>query len=113
MTTTSFDAWQGGVTALDVWTSSCLSASALKERQATRLAALLKSSVQHSPLYRGMAAHRDPHRLSLGDFLVVTKSELMQRFDEWVTDPELHLDELRRFVADSSRIGEDYLGRYQ
>lgn len=110
---TSFDAWQGGVTAFDVWASSCLPASVLKERQSTRLSALLQSAAWHSRLYRDIAGLRDRRPLTLDDFPVVTKPQLMRRFDDWVTDPELHLDELRRFLADSSRIGEDYLGRYQ
>ncbi|MFM9916745.1 MAG: phenylacetate--CoA ligase family protein [Rhizobacter sp.] len=111
--TFSFDAWLGGVTALDVWSSVDLSASALLQRQSIRLAGLLESAVNHSPLYRGIAGHMDSRRLSLDDFPVVTKTQLMQRFDEWVTDPDLHLDELRRFIADRELIGEDHLGRYQ
>lgn len=113
MTWTGFDAWQGGATALDVWSSSGLPAAVLMERQSTRLAALLRWSVQQSPLYRDIARHLDPARLSLGDFPVVTKPQLMRRFDEWVTDPELRLDELRCFIADRDRIGDDHLGRYQ
>ena len=113
MVWTSFDALQGGATALEIWSSSGLPASVLKQRQSERLAALLRSAVQHSPLYRGMARHLDARRLRLDDFPVVTKSELMHRFDEWVTDPALRLDELLRFLADRERIGEDHLGRYQ
>jgi phenylacetate-coenzyme A ligase PaaK-like adenylate-forming protein len=40
------------------------------------------------------------------------KAELMARFEDWVTDPALRLDALRRFTADPKRIGEPYLGRY-
>ncbi|HWS74115.1 MAG TPA: AMP-binding protein, partial [Quisquiliibacterium sp.] len=31
---------------------------------------------------------------------------------EWVTDPRIRLDEVRRFIADPARIGEPYLDRY-
>ncbi|MDO9316255.1 MAG: phenylacetate--CoA ligase family protein [Burkholderiaceae bacterium] len=113
MTLTHFNAWQCGATALDVWSSSGLSAPALMQRQAVRLADMLRWAVKRSPLYRGMAGRIDPSRLNLDDFPVVTKPELMGQFDEWVTDPELRLDELRRFIADHDRIGEDHLGRYQ
>ena len=42
----------------------------------------------------------------------VDKRELMQRFDEWVTDPRLRLAELRGFVADASRIGDVFEGDF-
>ncbi len=105
--------WQGGLTALDVWASSCLPAAVLVERQAARLAALLRRAVRQSPLYREIAGDRDATRLQLSDFPVMTKRRLMERFDDWVTDPALRLADLREFVADRGRIGDDYLGRYQ
>ena len=105
--------WQGGLTALDVWASSCLPGSVLMQRQAARLDALLGHAVRCSPLYRELAAGMDARALALNDFPVVTKRELMARFDDWVTDPALRLADLRRFVADPERIGDDYLGRYQ
>ena len=106
-------AWQGGLTAVDVWTSSCLPGSVLMQRQAARLDALLSHAVRCSPLYRELAVGMDVSALELSDFPVVTKRELMPRFDEWVTDPALRLADVRRFVADTDRIGDDYLGRYQ
>lgn len=42
----------------------------------------------------------------------MTKRELMHQFDDWVTDPHLKLDTLRRFVADPNNIGQPHLGRY-
>lgn len=36
----------------------------------------------------------------------------MARFDDWVTDPQLKLSELRAFTADPARIGGPYLGKY-
>ena len=36
----------------------------------------------------------------------------MDHFDDWVTDPQLKLSELRAFTADPERIGEPYLGKY-
>jgi phenylacetate-coenzyme A ligase PaaK-like adenylate-forming protein len=43
---------------------------------------------------------------------VVSRHELMERFDDWVTDPQLTLAGLRAFIADPKRIGESYLGKY-
>jgi phenylacetate-coenzyme A ligase PaaK-like adenylate-forming protein len=42
----------------------------------------------------------------------VAKTDLMTRFDEWVTDPAVHRHDLEAFIADPSLIGHDYLGRY-
>jgi phenylacetate-coenzyme A ligase PaaK-like adenylate-forming protein len=42
----------------------------------------------------------------------VTKQELMENFDEWVTDPEVTRDGVERFVGDRNLIGTRYLGRY-
>lgn len=42
----------------------------------------------------------------------VTRRMLMSRFDDWVTDPRLKLDELSTFLADPLRIAEPYLGTY-
>ena len=58
--------------------------------------------------YRGLPAGRlDPAALP-----VVTKRALMNRFDDWVTDPALDLAGVTAFLADREHIGERYLGRY-
>jgi phenylacetate-coenzyme A ligase PaaK-like adenylate-forming protein len=36
----------------------------------------------------------------------------MSRFDDWVTDPAIRLPDVQAFVADRTRIGEAFLGRY-
>jgi hypothetical protein len=36
----------------------------------------------------------------------------MASFDEWVTDPEIRLDDVIAFITDREHIGERYLGRY-
>lgn len=43
---------------------------------------------------------------------VVTKAEMMRDFDQWVTDPSVHLDDVEAFISDPTRIGCDYLDRY-
>ena len=43
---------------------------------------------------------------------VVTKSELMARFDDWVTDPEVTKAAVETFAAEPTRVGERFLGRY-
>ncbi|MDM0078855.1 hypothetical protein QTH90_30925 [Variovorax sp. J2P1-59] len=48
----------------------------------------------------------------LADLPIARKAELMQRFDDWVTDPTLRLDALRRFVSDRLCIAAPFLDRY-
>ena len=48
----------------------------------------------------------------LDELPVVHRADLMQHFDDWVTDPCLKLAELQAFTADPARIGEAYLGRF-
>jgi phenylacetate-CoA ligase len=77
-----------------------------------RLAALLAHAQRHSPYYRrhwqaGAQGPQDWQSLP-----PVHKADLMAHFDDWVTDPALKLHELQAFLADPSRIGQDYLGRY-
>lgn len=84
----------------------------IAERQRTRLANLVRLARERSPyyreLYRGLPSSvQDPRLLPH-----VTKPDLMRRFDDWVTDPDVTLDGVRAFVADPSQVGALYLGRY-
>ncbi len=86
---------------------------ALARRQRERLAALVRYARTASPYYRrlyeGLPARvTDPRLLP-----PVTKRDLMDHFDEWVTDPDVTLAALRRdFLSDPSLVGSRYLGRY-
>lgn len=80
--------------------------------QRLRLGQLLDHAVQHSRFY---ARHWGALRPSLAHWSglpPVHKAVLMADFDDWVTDPRLRLDEVRRFIADPARIGTEYLGAY-
>jgi hypothetical protein len=52
------------------------------------------------PCIGALLEGRDPASLFPEELPVMRKAELMGRFDEWVADPRLRLDALRRFVAD-------------
>ena len=105
-----FDPWRTAAVACDVASASRESADGIGLRQSRRLKALLERAARESPLYRQILRGR--HDPALAELPVMHKQELMQRFDEWVTDPRLKLDALRRFVADPRRIGEPFDGRY-
>lgn len=106
------DPWLSGTVAMDVALASHASADSIAGRQARRLGELLAAARLRSPLYCRLLAGRDLGSLRLGDLPVMHKADLMQCFDEWVADPGLRLDDMRRFVADRQRIAEPFLGRY-
>lgn len=107
-----FNPWLSSAISADVMLAARAGAAALAARQARRLAALLAAAARGSALYRPLLAGRDPARVPLQDLPIQHKADLMRRFDDWVADPALRLDELRRFTADRARIAEPYLGRY-
>lgn len=106
--TSVFDALHMQAATLDVMAATHATPSLLAQRQQQRLARLLDAARSGSAFYRD--------RLGRGHHLAhvpsVTRAELMDNFDGWVTDPALRLDELRAFTADESRVGEAWLGRY-
>jgi phenylacetate-coenzyme A ligase PaaK-like adenylate-forming protein len=108
----TLDSWRGALVAGDVALAASAGEEGVRQRQAQRLRLLLATAARSSPLYRGLLRGHDPAGARLQDLPIVGKAELMGRFDEWVADPALKLDELRRFVADPSRIGQAYLERY-
>ena len=105
-----FDPWRATAIAADVMLVSRATPVAVAQRQSSRLAVLLEAARRDSPLYR----ERLPHggTASLDAVPPVGKGELMQRFDDWVSDPRLRLGALRDFVADPARIGEAFEGEF-
>jgi len=110
--TTVFDPLRLAAVALDVLASGRAAPDAIAARQKTRLAHLLEATVRGSRLYRERLQGTTPATLALSALPVLERAELMGRFDDWVTDPQLKLAELRTFTADAQRIGEPYLGKY-
>lgn len=107
-----FDALHLQTTMLDVAAATHATPTLLAQRQQQRLVRLLEAAREGSALYRERLGRG---RLGWADLLrtrPVHKRELMERFDDWVTDPALRLDELQQFTADPARVGESWLGRY-
>lgn len=85
----------------------------LKEPQREKLAEMVRHARASSPYYRDL--YKDlPERVEDPALLPVTqKKELMAHFDDWVTDRDVTLEKVQAFIADKSRIGEHFLGKYQ
>lgn len=106
-----FNFWRTSMALLEVAAGSAASAGQLAELRAHRLTRLLAAARQ-SGFYKPIIGGRDPAALRLSDLPVTRKEQLMARFDDWVTEPGLELDELRSFIADPGNIGQAFQGRY-
>ena len=107
-----FDPLRFSAVALDVAACAHASQESLACRQQNRLAQLLFSALRDSRFYRERMKGTVSKAVLLSEFPKVSRGELMACFDDWVTDPQLKLDQLREFTADPQRIGEPYLGKY-
>jgi len=79
---------------------------------------LLRDTVEHavkrSAFYRQRYRGLDrPETLPLTSLPVVTKANLMDGFDDWVTDPRLELEALQRHLKDFEGPDGYYLRRYR
>lgn len=112
------DWWRGGCEWLrcsrqlqEMWLERLADVETQRARREARIASLLDHARLHSRFY---ARHwrNVPPGSPLAAYPPVERGELMKRFDDWVTDPAIRLDDVRRFVADPTRVGEAFLGRY-
>lgn len=109
---TIFDPWQFGIASLDVSAATHASAERIVQLQQQRLSELLSHARAHSRLYRNRLQGLTSDPASFRRLPPVDRQELMQRFDEWVCDPQLRLPDLQAFTSDQTNIGEPFLGRY-
>lgn len=80
--------------------------------QRRRLQRLVAHAKEHSPFYAQRLKHINPENFRLEDIPPVTKTELMENFDDVVTDRRIKLRDLEAFMSDPQRLGEWYLGEY-
>ena len=81
-------------------------------RQRARLRRLIGYARSRSPYYRERYAALAPGTDDLASLPTVAKSDLMANFDGWATDPSITRKTAEAFIADPTRIGQAYLGRY-
>lgn len=94
------------------WAARKSTSQDLKTLQMERLNAIVRYARQHSKVYvdryQGLPETiTDPCQLP-----VVSKAELMPRFEDWVTDPAIQRSDLEQFVHEPEKIGQSYLGKY-
>ena len=95
-TTVSAAATLGGLLARDAWPRERVLA-----HQQARLRALLEHAVTSSSYYRRTLGPNAPDA-PLGELPTLSKSTVMERFDEIVCDPRLRLADLQAHMADQT-----------
>lgn len=86
----------------------------LEALQRRKFRRLVTYAWQHSPYYRELMRERrlDPATCMPGDFPVLTKQEVIGRFDDLVTDRRITRRGIAGFLAGSTHPMERYLGKY-
>jgi phenylacetate-CoA ligase len=80
--------------------------------QQRRLRALVAWAKARSPFHAERLRGIDPERFELAQLPTLTKTEMMENFDRFLTDRELKRAELEDFVSDPDRLGQWYQGKY-
>ncbi|MBR3349645.1 MAG: phenylacetate--CoA ligase family protein [Solobacterium sp.] len=79
--------------------------------QKQRLKKLVKHARNHSPFYRNL--YKDlKEDFTLSDLPFVTKTQMMEAFDDVVTDPRITMEKVAEFTADPDHIGRKVNGKY-
>ncbi len=104
--------WRWSAFAGDAALAQGAGREAIARLREARLARLLDWTGRHSAFYRERWGRHGGHERHLAALPAVRKAELMARFDDWVTDPAVTRAGVEAFVADASRVGRPYLGRY-
>ncbi|ETD31219.1 phenylacetate--CoA ligase family protein [Williamsia sp. D3] len=84
----------------------------IDERQRRRLDELVAHVRQHSPYFGRLYRDLPWSGATITDLPITSKTELMDSFDEWVTDPRVTLDGVQKFVGDQASAGSAFLGDY-
>jgi phenylacetate-CoA ligase len=85
----------------------------LARKQRKRLARLLSHAHGRSPFYRELyGGDRAPSPEDLASLPSVTKPQVLENFDDVVTDPGVRLRAVLEFVDDPSNLGRTFRDRY-
>lgn len=92
--------------------SARLDGEGLRRRQRRMLADIVGHARRASPFYRELYRDVGDGDIELSALPTVTKSQLMEHFDDWVSDPRLKLDEVNQHLQGLTGDGH-HLGRYR
>ncbi len=101
-----------GKITLDAWRAKRATRAGIEARQRRRLAEMLSFVRRQSRFYKRHYADVPEGSTDLTQYPPVTKARLMEHFDDVVTDTAITKAEIDTFVADETKIGERFLGKY-
>ena len=103
-----FDAWSWMQAFQQTWLASLDPAGVGRQFRDQRLARLIRSTQQASPLY----ARRAPGARELADFGPIGKAELMHHFDHWATDRRITRQAVEALLHGNADVASAWLGSY-
>src|SRR5438067_10475292 len=101
----SLDWWTALSRAGEIWWTRVGGASSIASAAAERAARLIAFARARSPIYRDLWDSVPPDRATLDALPPITKRQLMDRFDDWVTDRCIDRAGIDAFLADRAHIG--------
>jgi phenylacetate-coenzyme A ligase PaaK-like adenylate-forming protein len=96
----------------DAWRTARAGKEGIAQRQQERLQELVAYARTQSRYYEQVYRDAPEQVTALTQLPVMTKAELMDHFDEWVTDPAITKHDVDAFISNPELIGHDYLDRY-
>ncbi len=105
--------WRWGNFVADAALAGTGGHTVIERLQKDRVRRLVQWARRASPFYAGRYAHLPQNRpVRLADLPPVSRGDLMARFDDWVTDRDVTLGRVQRFVADPRNVGHPFRDRY-
>lgn len=86
--------------------------NAIEKRQKKRFTEMVNYARANSPYYRELYKHLPVHVEDTKLLPVTNKKELMEHFNDFVTDPEATIEKVQAFVDKPEFIGEYFLDKY-
>ena len=96
----------------DAWRTAREGKQGIAQRQHERLQELVSYARTQSRYFAHVYQDVPEQVTDIKQLPVVTKAEMMNHFDDWVTDPAITKHDAEAFIANPSLIGHDYLDRY-
>ena len=97
--------------AFDAWRVTRENPEMLVCRQKKRLSELVTFTRKHSPFYAKKYRHLPENITDVQQLPPLTKTELMEHFDDVVTDTEVKRRDVEIFLADKNSIGTLFKNR--
>lgn len=96
----------------DIDTARKQGLTAIEQRQHTRFMEIVDFARFHSPYYHRLYQQLPAQVNEPGQLPITSKTELMAHFDDWVTDQDVTLEQVRSFVDNTALVGERFLNKY-